>query len=289
MPLWLTLALTASIVVGVNNLLLKVIALKKIDPTGFLFIQGIIFMLGWSLWIILVWWYDIFPLKTIIVSFCITLAAFMNVKTTLFSLRYLSASEFFIGYRIGVTTSLIVIGLLIFHEVITASQYLGMGIGMIALLFLFEKQSWERHWKVWLNGILLLIISAIMAVIVQSITKIIIVENIPLFLFFFWEGIFYMIFSLLFDPSKIRTIGNIFQDLRSSFLLLVSTGIFNFLWALTITQSFQYGWNISVVTKIVSYSLFVPIIFSHFVYKEPVTPKKWIAFSLTLLSIWYLI
>lgn len=288
MPLWLTLALIASIVVGVNNLLLKVIALKKIDPTGFLFIQGIVFMLGWSLWVILVGWYDVFPLKTIIISFCITLAAFMNVKTTLFSLRYLSASEFFIGYRISVTTSLIVIGLLIFHEVITASQYLGMGIGMIALLFLFEKQSWERHWKVWLRGILLLIISVVMAILVQSITKIVIVENIPLFLFFFWEGIFYVIFSLLFDPSKIPTIGNVFQDLQSSFLLLISTGIFNFLWALTITQSFQYGWNISVVTKIVSYSLFIPITFAHFVYKEPVTLKKWIAFSLTLLSIWYL-
>jgi uncharacterized protein (DUF486 family) len=49
------------------------------------------------------------------------------------------------------------------------------------------------------------------------------------------------------------------------------------------------GWDIAIVYKIVSYSLFLPIIFSITYYKEPLTPKKIIAFILTVVSIWLFI
>ena len=46
-----------------------------------------------------------------------------------------------------------------------------------------------------------------------------------------------------------------------------------------------YGGNVAIVYKIISYSLFIPIILSIIFYKEKVTPKKMIAFLLTILSI----
>ena len=67
------------------------------------------------------------------------------------------------------------------------------------------------------------------------------------------------------------------------FLLLCST--IHPLWIYCNMNAVYYGWDVAIVYKIVSYSLFIPIILSVIFYKEKITKKKIFAFILTIASI----
>jgi uncharacterized membrane protein len=60
--------------------------------------------------------------------------------------------------------------------------------------------------------------------------------------------------------------------------------VFFYCSALFNTLAFQQ-WDVAIVYKIISYSLFIPIILSVIFYKEKITVKKWVAFLLTIVSI----
>jgi uncharacterized membrane protein len=66
---------------------------------------------------------------------------------------------------------------------------------------------------------------------------------------------------------------------------VIFAGFVTFVWILCNITTVAEGWDIAIIYKIISYSLFFPIIFSIIYYKEKVTWKKLLAFALTIVSI----
>jgi hypothetical protein len=67
-------------------------------------------------------------------------------------------------------------------------------------------------------------------------------------------------------------------------MFLIGSGVIFSIATVTNNLAFVW-WDLAIVYKIISYSLFIPIILSIIFYKEPITPKKLLAFGLTVLSI----
>jgi uncharacterized membrane protein len=92
--------------------------------------------------------------------------------------------------------------------------------------------------------------------------------------------------TLLFKGNK-NTLGEVIKVKNNKhilFLLLCWT-IFP-LWMFFNLHAVYEWWDVAIVYKIISYSLFIPIILSVIFYKEKITVKKLLAFILTIASIW---
>lgn len=113
-----------------------------------------------------------------------------SFRTRIVSLRYLDASEFFIGYRILQTILAICVGVLLFQEYISGGQYLGIMIGFMAIAFLYEPRERIRAQKELLRGILFLIFSALFTITFHIISKDFSLSSsstTTFLLYFFWQ------------------------------------------------------------------------------------------------------
>ena len=290
MESWFIYAIIASILIGINNFLLKVFAEKRLDSNILMFVYGALFIIFWFFGAILfgemksiISWYSVW------MGLVATVLYFFNIRYRVRSLEHITSSEYFIGYRIISTTLLIILWLVLFGEHISQWQYLGIWLWFIAIILLFEKHPTKRSHKIWMQWVGFLFITIFMGVLLQVFSKYFSIENSSFLWLFFWEWVFYIILSYIFYDKKSTNTTSLIASVRPHIWFTLFIGIISYIATVLNMMSYQSWGNLGIVIKIVGYSLFIPIMLSHFIYKEPITYKKWISFTLTIVSIWYLV
>lgn len=291
MELWLVYAIISSILIWINNFCLKIFSEKGFDSSILQFMQGAVYMLAWflqaSLFELDFWlwwkWYLLIP------TFFIIIFYFSLIRIRVAVLKYLSSSEYFVSYRILSTITLLIVGLFIFHEHVSLAQLFWLFLGSIGIILLFEEDKKLRTGHNWTRSILLLLGSVFAGIMVQVLNKYIATASDLFGVILCYQWIMTITLSLVFEWSKIKNLLWKSKILSTSLFWIASLTViisyfatsFNFL-------TYAHGGNISIVPKIIAYSLFIPIILSMIFYHEKMSYKKWIAFILTIISIYYL-
>ncbi len=198
-------------------------------------------------------------------------------------MKHIPASLYFIIARLSSSFLLLLLGIFYFWDQISLYEYIGFFIGFIVFWLLFEKQKMENaDYK---KGIIFLIISSLILVFLHFTVKEVVNTwwDIYAFLFVFW--VTNLILSVWSQYKKIDfTVDKLSQIIWINILqalLLVIYFIF-----LLKTYSL---WDLWISYKILSYSMFIPIIGSILFFWEKLTWKKWLAFALTIVSLWFFI
>lgn len=288
MEAWIIYAIITSILVGFYWFAQKMKAeMQNKSDNGFVLYS---YLMMWICgWVCLAYsWRDFrFESETFWYAFSITFLYIIIVKSRLTSLKYLSSSTYFINYRIFSSMWLLFTWILLFSETISVKEVLWILVGFVVFYLLIEKKSkWESLWDL-KKGFLYLLIWTIAITGVQSINKDFVTLGLDIFLLAWYQWILGVLFILVFKGKEsCRNILGVHGKKHFLFLLLSWT-VFGIA---VITNSFAYvGWDLAIVYKIISYSLFIPIILSIIIYRESVTPKKLLAFALTILSIFLFI
>lgn len=289
MELWLIYAIGATLIIWGNNFLLKVFAANNAPSHVILICQSIVFILVWLIhaYIKKIWVH----IEYLILFACttITILHFLNYTLRIRVLKYLSSSEYFISSRLINTTLLTVLWVTIFAEHISSSQFFWLILGSIAVLLLFEEDKKFQHSRNWKLAIIFLILSVFYSVIIQILAKYIALnawDIIPTVLFYEWVALFCIsAFSFYRDKTGVHQL----QDIKPKiFLAAFFSGFCYYFSTIGNLAAFEYGGSLSIVSKIIAYSLFIPIILSAIVYREKISTQKIIAFILTIISIYYL-
>lgn len=208
------------------------------------------------------------------------------LKTRLKSLKFLSSSTYFINYRIFSSILLLIFGQILFWEIISAQEYLWIFLGFIIFYFLLEKKTQNesdndlKKWYMFLfAGVLLLSV-------IWLAQKQFTLGDFDVVSYIFYSG-FAGIFSTIMIKNKEEKLWEILYIKRKKdILFLWVTSLIFPIWMYCNLYALISGWDVAVVYKIISYSLFIPIILSIIFYKEKVTVNKIFAFILTVASIW---
>jgi len=256
MEAWIIYAIITSILVGFYWFAQKMKAeMQNQSDNGFVFYSYFMMWVCWLLSMIYSWWSFSFHSETFWYAFFITVLYIIIVKSRLRSLKYLSSSTYFINYRIFSSMWLLLTGVLIFSETISTQEVLWIFVGFIVFYLLIEKKSkWEsfediKKWFVYL------LIWTIAITWVQSINKDFVTAELNIFLLTLYQWILWVIFIFLSKwKESLKTMIQIHSQKHFIFLLLswITFGI------AVITNSLAYlWWDLAIVYKIISYSLFI--------------------------------
>lgn len=230
---------------------------------------------------------QIMHLPTILYALGITIFYIIIVKTRLISLRYLSSSTYFINYRIASSLWLVIVWIILFSETISLKECIWILIGFIVFYLVIEKKNSHESAAHLKRGFIYLLLGSVAVTWVQSLAKSFATSDLDIFTLVFFQGIFWVVFVLLLKGKE--PVNKIFeiQNKQQGIFLLFSGIVFG---VATIVNNYALiWWDLAIVYKIISYSLFIPIILSIIIYKEQVNAKKLLAFALTLVSIFLFI
>ncbi len=292
MELWFFYAIIASLSIGINGYLVKLLSDRKVDGAIFTFLQGLTYLIWWFLQTVFMgdrisWWKD--ETSIIAISVIIAIIIFSNIRLRVRALHYLSSSEYYIGYRIGLTIILTILGVLFFKESISYSQYFGLFLWTSAIIFLFEDDKKLLHSRKWGNAILFLFLSIGAGVGIQIFAKLQGTSDFspPIMLFYQWVTM--LIISVSIDRKALRVYFTHWRENLNTLIIWIIATIFVYISAISVLNAYLQWGNMNIITKIAAYSLFVPIILSVIFSGEKVTYKKIIAFLLTIVSLYYLV
>lgn len=226
---------------------------------------------------------DLTNTTIILYALWITMFYIVIVKTRLISLRYLSSSTYFINYRIASSFWLVFVGITFFSETISIKEVIWILIWFFVFYLLIEKKSKNENISDIKKGFLYLLIWSVAVTWVQGVAKDFAISGLDIFTLVFFQWIIGTL-CIIFLKWK-ETLWKVFeiQNMNQWFFLLLSGLVF---WLATPLNNYALiGGDLAIVYKIISYSLFIPIVLSIIFYKEKVTFKKFIAFGLTIISI----
>lgn len=254
------------------------------SDNGFIFYTYIVFLLVGLAWSFMRGTLsELQDMQVAYYSFGIMLLYTIIVKTRLLSLKYVSSSTYFINYRVLSSLWLLLVGIVVFSETITLQEILGVFLWFIVFYLLIEKKDAQETKKNLQKGFFYLFIGSLCITALQSLNKWFIVSWWDVFALITYGGCFGMLFTFLLKWKETISQVLAIHSVKYGVFLLSSGVIFTIA---TITNNLAYiSWDLAVVYKIISYSLFIPIILSIIIYKEHVSLKKLIAFILTLVSI----
>lgn len=289
MESWIIYSLITSICVGFYGFAQKIKAEHPDQSdTGFIFYTYLVFFFTGLLWTFFLWEVsDLYSYSVIIYSFVIMFLYTIIVKTRLLSLRYVSSATYFINYRILSSLWLLCIGIIIFQETISLKEIIWVFVWFIVFYLLVEKKSDSESKQDLQKWFLYLFIGSLCIAWLQSLSKDFAISGYSVYSLVFFSWIFWMFFSFLLKwGESVRNIIKI--DTMKYGIFLIASGLIFSIASVTNNLAFV-TWDLAIVYKIISYSLFIPIILSVIIYKESVTPKKLLAFGLTVLSIFLFI
>ena len=195
----------------------------------------------------------------ILISFLFVTLYYFVLDTRIKALKYISSSIYFINYRIFSSILLIILGLLIFSEEFSILYFFGFLLGFIVFYLLHDKDGdVSKEKKDFSKGIKLLFIGIIFISIIQTLSKFSAVGDLNIFSIIFFQGVFGILLILFSNRKKIKENIKMIPSIKDHFFF-AGAGFLNFLSISFIFLAFIEG-NLSIVYKIVSYSVFIPII-----------------------------
>lgn len=286
---WLLYALITSLWVGFYWFAQKVKAEHpEQSDTGFIFYTYLIFLLTGLWWIYVTWEVENFyDKRAMLYALWVMFLYTIVVKTRLLSLRYLSSSSYFINYRIFSSIWLLFLWVFLFSESISVKEIAWVFVGFLVFYLLLEKKSESETKTDMKKWFFYMFIWSLCIAGLQSFNKDFALSWLNVYSLVLYSWVFWIIFALLLKGGeKVSSVMKI-QNFKHGIFLFVSWIIFS---VATVTNNLAFVWgDLAIVYKIISYSLFIPIILSVIFYKEKLGYKKLLAFILTILSIFLFI
>ena len=265
-------------------ILQKIEAESDLNRDSFIFYAHLgMIPVGLFAWFMRPSWID-FSIESTMYPLFLSLIYVFIFKLRLIALEYLDSSSYFINYRIISATFLIIFWQIIFWEIITISEYIWILLWFVIFYLLIEKKGTEKWRKHFWQGILYVVIWAILLSIIWLAQKWYTISGFNPGDFILFSGISWTISSLLFRSKKTKLKDVLILNKKHILLLLLVFSIFPFGCLFNI-YAIKAWWDVAIVYKIVSYSLFIPIIYSIIIYKEEINIRKIFAFILTIISI----
>lgn len=285
METWMIHALLASLFTGLFWIFQKIETEKShIDRDNFIFYA---YFFGFLANIIIFFFLNIslvWDFPAILAGVFVTVLYIYVLKLRHNCLEYMTSSSYFINYRIFTSIGLVVIWAGMLWEVITLNEYMWIALWFVIFYLLLEKKNQSETVQDLKKWYIYLTISILLAVWIWVVQKYFTVTPSSVWMFLFSSSFTWTVWALLtsknFDFKKTLSIPN-----KKIFLFLVLVGITFGPGYIFHLYAIYAGWDIAIIYKIISYSLFFPIIFSIIYYKEPITTKKIIAFVLTIISV----
>lgn len=284
---WLFFAIISTISSGVFWFLQKVeVESKTIHRDGFLLYAYASMVLISAVIMVFSWDYLELNLSVILPAFLLNFLYVIILKARLKSLSYITTSSYYINYRIFTSSILLFLGQIIFSEQINLQEYIGIFLGFIIFYLLLEKSSDNKKaWNV-KKWYMYLAICTFLAVVSWVFQKFLVLHDLHILSYIFYSGLSGLIFTMLLRDRSKNTIELLkIKNMNDVWIYLVLISVFTtgVYWTL---KALSLGWDVSIVYKVFSYSLFVTIILSMIFYKESITWKKILAFALTIISVW---
>lgn len=276
-------SLIAMLSIGLTGFFQKVVAEKNIiSSESFIFYSYVAQAVLWIIVLYILGEKFVLSESVLIYGFLITFLYTFIIESRIKSLKYVDSSTYFINYRIFSSILLIIFGQTLFWEVITTKEYIWIWLGFIIFYLLLEKKNKKESnfdFKKWMRYIFIWVI---LISIIQLMSKSFVVSWEDILSLFIVQWITWVIYMIL-KTNKKETIRYI--NWKKEALFLVINWILFYSAAYFNVHALGQG-DVAIVYKIISYSLFIPIILSIIFYKEKVTFKKLLAFVLTIASIW---
>jgi drug/metabolite transporter (DMT)-like permease len=209
----------------------------------------------------------------------VAVAAYSVIMMT--ALRYLPTSTYFVNVRLISSLVLLLIGMFIFHDKLSAYEAIGFMIGVIAMTLLFEKED-KSNFN-YIKGTQALLLGAGSLIITNTITKMLSVEvsKVPTILMLLSISAF--VTSLVIGAGKIKDCK---KDFWPIFKINIIQAVAYFFFFVMLMNVYRMG-DLGISYKILSYSPFIPIVLAAMVYKEKISFKKKIALVLVAVSLWF--
>jgi drug/metabolite transporter (DMT)-like permease len=290
MALWLLITLTSAIFSWLSSFAQKIAVENKTDAFFLILAQAVwMISLSW-VYLLFVWGHFLIPqIDTLWIFFLILLLScsqFFVIRIRAEALRYLSSSEYFISFRVLIVILLTWLGLVLFDELLSLRQIGGLLIGFLGIGLLFEEDKRLQHSRNWLRALYLLWLSILLGATIQISAKYLTISTWDIVSIIFYQGLFLLILACIFYGKKVLLFHRSITKKDTYIGLFFSVTIY--IAAITNFFAFYYHWPVGIVSKILGYSVFIPIILSMVFYHEKMSYKKWIAFILTIISIYYL-
>ena len=279
-PLWFIYVFIALISKGIGSFITKIIAQENFDYKIIFLIQT---FLSTCILIFFIDYKTFFNFELIIFGFLAGLFLFLNKQTMVLSLKEISSSIVFINYRIFSSLILIFLGFIFLNESLTYSQLIGFTLGFFIFYLLYDKKDKSKKSSNFKKGIFYLTILIVIAPLLVLILKLgsnISVKNI-VFYYSFFIFIFFLTQNIYQKNVSIKKLSNR-NFLKYGIILSLISCITNY----SIISAYSLH-TISIIYKIFSFEIFIPIILSIIIYKEKISLRKIIAFILTIISIWF--
>lgn len=284
MELWILYSILAWLTMWVVGYFQKIQAEEKFVNTDAFIFYNFFFSFVYSIfWLTFFWNGIIFWWENVVYGFLIVLSYHFILKFRIKSLKYVNTSTYFINYRIFSSILLVILWQLLFWETITINEYLWIILWFVIFYLLLEKkEKWEKEsdFRKW---IIFIFYCVILVSFLQILAKDFMISWFDPYSLLFFQWIFWILVSCIVNIKKWHK-RMVYIRNSKSLLFLWANGLF--LYASAIFNNFALiEWDVAIVYKIMSYSIFIPIILSIIFYWEKLTPKKFFAFILTIISI----
>lgn len=286
METWMIYALAWSVTIGIYWFLQKIEAESNINRNSFIFYSHVWMIIYPLIYLLIIWWKIHFNMQIFLYALLLNTIYVIIMKFRLKSLKYIDSSSYFINYRIFSSILLLIFGQIFFWEIISIKEYIWIFLWFIIFYLLLEKKYKKESDNNVYKGFIYLAIGIVWVSLIWIIQKKFILLDLDFSSYIFFSWITWSIVTLWMSwkDKIIKDILSIKKKKDYVFLFVCATifplGMFCNL------QAVDGWWDVAIVYKIISYSLFIPIILSIIFYKEKITIKKLLAFILTIASIW---
>ena len=209
----------------------------------------------------------------------------LNLRLRFTTLKFISSSMFVINYRIFSSILLLLSGMFLFSESITNYQIVGVLLGFFIFYLLLEKKDKKEKKIDFKKGVKYLFYNILIVSGIHVTRKYISVSSTDLYFYIFLTALVGFVASFLNNPKHVINLHKTSKVPKKIVLFSLFQSFFFVSNLIFFTTAFITG-NLGVVYKLISYSIFIPIILSIIYYNEKITFKKSIAFVLTVVSVW---
>lgn len=230
---------------------------------AFLFTIKIIHFSLLLLWLGVIWWATYF------------IWSIARIK----SLWHIDSSIFFPLYKTFGPLIAVFISFFFFSETLDSNEWIWVILGIFVPIILLWTKNSKKGGNVKL-GIILIFITALVTAITWSMWKIVMTEELNLFLYL----------MILNATGVFASLINVKQKKTTSYSTVHIKRIWIFSWIILFWSWYCWlqalEWNFAIVFTINSLSFLIPILLSVIFYKEHFDIKKWLAILLTIISVY---
>jgi len=280
---WFILTLLVTLSIGIVAFINKIFAEKWYNPQLSALVLYLIMFVFSLVSLLFQWfvWFSELGIKNILLCIIWGMQFYGYSLIMMKALKYLPTSTYFITVRLSSSFILLFIWILFFWDSLTLEQIIGFLLWVLAMSFLFEKDTSKNiDYKKWT---IFLILWILFLVFWHTATKLLSIDfsYIPTFLTIAFASALFTGIIFWFHHIK-----NNFSDIQWILKLNLFQSVFYFSYFYFLFYVYQI-WDLGISYKIQSYSPFIPIILAAIIFREKITKYKAIWIGLSAVSLYF--